>query len=130
MIRHIGPDRDAVLEAIKALNGLIDAPLIERGFDVTKDIEGSPQEAAYVLTRTMKLAEELGELTAAIIGRMALNFRKGRTNHSWGDVSLELDDIAATAVLAKAALFGPTDAIAELETHIMALARRAQEATK
>jgi len=112
------------LEAIDTLNELIDGPLIERGFDVTEDVEGSPEEAAYVLTRTMKLAEELGELITAINGRMGLNFRKGRTEHTWLNVSDELNDIAATAVLANKALFGTIDPIADLEAHILMLARR------
>lgn len=128
MIRHRGPEREAVLEAIDTLNELIDAPLLERGCDQgSVHDNGTADEIAYVLARTMKLAEELGELMEAITGRMALNFRKGRTEATWLDVSDELNDIAATAVLANRALFGPIDAIAELETHIRGLARRAQE---
>lgn len=127
--------REAVLFAIKELNRRIDRPLIERGFDRDRPLppheaishEGDPPEVAYVLTRTMKLAEELGELIEAINGRMALNFRKGRTEHTWLDVSNELNDIAATAVLANEALFRPDDPIWELEAHIMALAHRARE---
>lgn len=130
------PPRRSVLEAIDILNELIDAPLLERGFDKgdgTEELpdEGTPAEVAYVLARTMKLAEELGELITAIIDRMALNFRKGRDpDANWGHVADELNDIAATAVLANRALFLGTDVIAELEVHILTLARRAKEAGK
>jgi hypothetical protein len=129
-MRVIGPEREQVITALTELNELIDSPLIERGFDQGAEVAdlGEPAEVAYVLTRTMKLAEELGELITAITGRMALNFRKGRTEHSWLDVSDELNDIATTAVLANKALFGLTDPIAELELHILGLARRAREA--
>lgn len=55
------------------------------------------------LLRIMKLAEELGEVNAAVIGATGQNPRKG-FSHSWGDVADELADVALTALVALATI--------------------------
>jgi NTP pyrophosphatase (non-canonical NTP hydrolase) len=55
------------------------------------------------LLRVMKLSEEVGETTQAIIGVLGQNPRKGVT-HSWQDVEAELCDVILTAMVALATL--------------------------
>ena len=57
-----------------------------------------PQETEKLL-RIMKLTEEAGEVTQAVIGAMGQNPRKGVT-HSWDDVQAELCDVIFTAMAA------------------------------
>lgn len=51
------------------------------------------------LLRIMKLTEEAGEVTQAVIGTLGQNPRKGIT-HSWNDVQGELCDVMVTAMVA------------------------------
>jgi NTP pyrophosphatase (non-canonical NTP hydrolase) len=51
------------------------------------------------LIRLMKLSEEVGEVTAAVIGVLGQNPRKGVT-HTWDDVNAELCDVILTAMVA------------------------------
>jgi NTP pyrophosphatase (non-canonical NTP hydrolase) len=51
------------------------------------------------LLRVMKLSEEVGETTQAIIGVLGQNPRKGVT-HTWQDVEAELCDVVLTAMVA------------------------------
>src|ERR1700729_1485872 len=51
------------------------------------------------LLRIMKLTEETGEVTQAVIGTLGQNPRKGVT-HSWDDVQAELCDVILTAMVA------------------------------
>ena len=51
------------------------------------------------LLRIMKLTEETGEVTQAVIGAMGQNPRKGFT-HTWDDVQAELCDVMFTAMVA------------------------------
>jgi NTP pyrophosphatase (non-canonical NTP hydrolase) len=51
------------------------------------------------LLRLMKPAEEVGEVTAAVIGATGQNPRKGVT-HTWEDVQAELCDVILTAMVA------------------------------
>jgi NTP pyrophosphatase (non-canonical NTP hydrolase) len=51
------------------------------------------------LLRLLKLAEESGEVAAAVIGATGQNPRKGFT-HSWQDVGAELCDVIITAMVA------------------------------
>ena len=51
------------------------------------------------LLRVMKLSEEVGETTQAVIGALGVNPRKGLT-HSWRDVEHELCDVVVTAMVA------------------------------
>jgi hypothetical protein len=55
------------------------------------------------LIRLMKLSEEVGEVTAAVIGVLGQNPRKGVT-HSWDDVHAELCDVILTAMVALATI--------------------------
>ncbi|HEU5425583.1 MAG TPA: MazG-like family protein [Actinocrinis sp.] len=55
------------------------------------------------LLRVMKLSEEVGETTQAVIGALAANPRKGLT-HTWRDVEHELCDVIVTAMVALATL--------------------------
>ncbi|GGZ70713.1 hypothetical protein GCM10010389_05270 [Streptomyces echinoruber] len=52
-----------------------------------------------LLLRLLKLPEEVGEATAAVIGALGHNPRKG-VSHTWQDVEAELCDIAVTALVA------------------------------
>lgn len=55
------------------------------------------------LLRVLKLSEEVGETTQAVIGALGANPRKG-TTHTWGDVEHELCDVIITAMVALATL--------------------------
>jgi NTP pyrophosphatase (non-canonical NTP hydrolase) len=55
------------------------------------------------LLRIMKLTEEAGEVTQAVIGTMGQNPRKGVT-HTWDDVQAELCDVVFTAMVALATI--------------------------
>src|SRR5947209_18993413 len=55
------------------------------------------------LLRVLKLSEEVGETTQAVIGALGANPRKG-TTHSWSDVEHELCDVIITAMVALASL--------------------------
>lgn len=57
-----------------------------------------PPETATLL-RLMKLSEEVGEVTQAVIGALGQNPRKGVT-HTWDDVTAELCDVMVTAMVA------------------------------
>src|SRR3984957_13711775 len=50
------------------------------------------------LLRIMKLTEEVGEVTQAVIGTLGQNPRKGVT-HTWEDVQAELCDVILTAMV-------------------------------
>lgn len=59
-----------------------------------------PPDTARLL-RVMKLSEEVGETTQAVIGALGQNPRKGVT-HTWQDVEAELCDVIVTAMVALA----------------------------
>jgi NTP pyrophosphatase (non-canonical NTP hydrolase) len=52
-----------------------------------------------VLSRMLKLSEEVGEVAQAVIGATGQNPRKGVT-HTWEDVQGELCDVVITALVA------------------------------
>ncbi len=54
---------------------------------------------AMRMLRVMKLSEEVGETTQAVIGALGANPRKGVT-HTWRDVEHELCDVIVTAMVA------------------------------
>ncbi|AMW15286.1 hypothetical protein A4E84_11815 [Streptomyces qaidamensis] len=56
-----------------------------------------------LLLRILKLSEEVGEVSQAVIGATGQNPRKGVT-HTWEDVEAELCDVVITALLALRAL--------------------------
>ncbi|MEV0740558.1 MazG-like family protein [Streptomyces sp. NPDC050549] len=52
-----------------------------------------------LLLRILKLSEEVGEVSQAVIGATGQNPRKGVT-HTWDDVQAELCDVVITALVA------------------------------
>lgn len=62
---------------------------------------------AHLWRRVMKVAEETGEVTEALLGLLGENPRKGRT-HSPADLRKELFDVALAALGAAAYLDGNT----------------------
>jgi NTP pyrophosphatase (non-canonical NTP hydrolase) len=73
------------------------------------------------LLRIMKLTEEAGEVTQAVIGVMGQNPRKGVT-HTWDDVQAELCDVMFTAMVALTTL--TPDARTVFDAHLARVADR------
>ncbi|MBO0802105.1 MAG: MazG-like family protein [Nocardiopsaceae bacterium] len=73
------------------------------------------------LLRIMKLTEEAGEVTQAVIGTMGQNPRKGIT-HSWDDVQAELCDVMLTAMVALATI--TPDARKAFDAHLARVTNR------
>jgi NTP pyrophosphatase (non-canonical NTP hydrolase) len=73
------------------------------------------------LLRIMKLTEETGEVTQAVIGTLGQNPRKGVT-HTWDDAQAELCDVMFTAMVALATL--TPDAQRVFSTHLARVADR------
>jgi NTP pyrophosphatase (non-canonical NTP hydrolase) len=73
------------------------------------------------LLRIMKLTEETGEVTQAVIGAVGQNPRKGVT-HTWDDVQAELCDVMFTAMVALTTL--TPDAREIFKTHLARVADR------
>ena len=69
-----------------------------RQFSEWLDRDSAPMEDPRIM-RAFKLAEEVGEVAAAVIGVTGQNPRKGVT-HSWEDVQDELCDVILTAMVA------------------------------
>ncbi|GGS46003.1 MazG-like family protein [Streptomyces violaceus] len=63
--------------------------------DANRPVEGREG----VLLRILKLSEEVGEVSEAVIGATGQNPRKGVT-HTWDDVQSELCDVVITALVA------------------------------
>jgi NTP pyrophosphatase (non-canonical NTP hydrolase) len=74
------------------------------------------------LLRIMKITEEAGEVTQAVIGALGQNPRKGVT-HTWDDVQAELCDVMFTAMVALATI--TPDAQETFDTHLARVADRA-----
>lgn len=55
------------------------------------------------VVRLLKLVEEIGEATEAIIGVLGRNPRKG-VSHTWDDVAKETSDVIVTGMVALASL--------------------------
>jgi NTP pyrophosphatase (non-canonical NTP hydrolase) len=73
------------------------------------------------LIRIMKLTEEAGEVTQAVIGTLGQNPRKGVT-HTWEDVQAELCDVIVTAMVALTTL--TPDARETFDGHLARVASR------
>jgi NTP pyrophosphatase (non-canonical NTP hydrolase) len=69
-----------------------------------------------LLLRVLKLSEEVGEVSEAVIGALGQNPRKG-TTHTWDDVQAELCDVVITALVALRTL---TPRAREVFTHHLA----------
>lgn len=70
--------------------------------EIWRAIEDHQQALGYEsgrLLRILKLSEEIGEVSQAVIGRLGANKRKGRT-HEDNDVAKELVDVIVTAMVA------------------------------
>jgi NTP pyrophosphatase (non-canonical NTP hydrolase) len=76
------------------------------------------------LLRIMKLTEEAGEVTQAVIGTLGQNPRKGVT-HTWEDVQAELCDVIVTAMVALTTL--TPDARETFNGHLARVASRSLE---
>lgn len=63
--------------------------------DTNRPVEGREG----LLLRILKLSEEVGEVSQAVIGATGQNPRKGVT-HTWEDVEAELCDVVITALMA------------------------------
>lgn len=63
--------------------------------DANRPVEGREG----VLLRILKLSEEVGEVSEAVIGATGQNPRKG-VMHTWDDVQAELCDVVITALVA------------------------------
>lgn len=91
--------------------------------DESNRAEGRDGEL-LTLHRLIKLSEEVGEVTQALIGATGANPRKGVTG-DWRDVKAELLDVAVTALGAFEHLDGHQgNALAELDWKILAVAGR------
>ena len=76
-----------------------------------------------MLLRCLKVGEEAGEVTAAVIGVTGQNPRKG-FSHTWDDVAAELCDVILTAMVALTTIKDePADVFGE---HITRVALRAE----
>ena len=73
------------------------------------------------LLRIMKLTEEAGEVSQAVIGTLGQNPRKGVT-HTWDDVQAELCDVILTAMVVLATL--TPDARETFNSHLDRVASR------
>src|ERR1700721_165470 len=73
------------------------------------------------LIRIMKVTEEAGEVTQAVIGTLGQNPRKGVT-HTWEDVQAALCDVIVTAMVALATL--TPDARETFDGHLARIANR------
>ncbi|MDH6449520.1 MULTISPECIES: MazG-like family protein [unclassified Streptomyces] len=74
-----------------------------------------------LLLRMLKLSEEVGEVSEAVIGAIGQNPRKGVT-HTWEDVQAELCDVVITALVALRTLTPDTREV--LHSHLARVTER------
>jgi NTP pyrophosphatase (non-canonical NTP hydrolase) len=74
------------------------------------------------MARMLKLTEEIGEASQAVIGALGENPRKGGVTHTWDDVAHELCDVVFTAMIALTEI--APDAEAVFEQHLASLRAR------
>lgn len=86
---------------------------------------GDLSPEAIVAHRVLKLAEEVGEASEALVGVAGTNPRKGQT-HTMADVAKEASDIVITGLMLLDSITG--DAKAAFAGHLETLWQRAQEA--
>ncbi|MFD5632322.1 MazG-like family protein [Streptomyces sp. NPDC127072] len=80
-----------------------------------------------LLTRMLKLSEEVGEVAQAVIGVTGQNPRKG-TSHTWDDVRSELCDVVVTALVALRTL--TPDARETFTAHLADVTERSLASTR
>ena len=109
------------------MGGALTCALVDDAWDTIAAIAGwldtsstLPPETEKLL-RIMKLTEETGEVTQAVIGTLGQNPRKGIT-HTWDDVRAELCDVMLTAMVALTTL--TPDARQVFDTHLARVADR------
>ncbi|MEV7967450.1 MazG-like family protein [Sphaerisporangium sp. NPDC088356] len=90
------------------------------------DAESTLAPDVELLLRFMKLSEETGEVTEAVIGVLGQNPRKGFT-HTWDDVDSELCDVILTAMVALRTR--NPDAANVFKAHMAAVASRSLTTT-
>jgi len=71
------------------------------------------------LLRVLKLSEEVGEVSEALIGVLGQNPRKG-VSHGWGDVQDELCDVILTAMVALRTLTPDARRVFEARVEVVA----------
>ncbi len=104
-------------DQVNALSRWIDDGLWDDDYPRTNE--------AMLMHRTQKIAEEYGEVVAAIIGSTGANPRKGFT-HDLADVRKELLDVAVSVLGAWAhAVDNDGDPMAALEEHVQFVCDRA-----
>jgi NTP pyrophosphatase (non-canonical NTP hydrolase) len=90
------------------------------------DTSSSLPRETDTLLRLMKVSEEVGEVTQAVIGATGQNPRKGIT-HTWDDVNAELCDVILTAMVALRTL--TPDARKTFTEHLASVADRSLSRT-
>ncbi|MEW9518105.1 MazG-like family protein [Streptomyces tubercidicus] len=80
---------------------------LARHFDAHDDARGLDQTEQWTL-QVLKIAEETGEASQAVIGARGTNPRKG-DSHTWQDVHAEIADVIITGMVALARM-RPDDA--------------------
>ncbi|WP_415950672.1 MazG-like family protein [Streptomyces sp. KLOTTS4A1] len=100
-------------------------PFVERltqWLDDTEDSRDDNRPAPEVLLlRLLKISEEVGEVSEAVIGATGQNPRKG-TTHTWDDVRSELCDVILTAMVALRTLTPEAEAV--FGKHVQKVAER------
>ncbi|WP_432141119.1 MazG-like family protein [Streptomyces sp. bgisy084] len=94
---------------------------LARRFDAHDDARGLDQAQQWTL-QVLKIAEETGEASQAVIGARGTNPRKGHS-HTWQDVHAEVADIIITGMVALARM-RPDDAEQYLRRQLAAKAAK------
>jgi NTP pyrophosphatase (non-canonical NTP hydrolase) len=97
--------------------------ILSEWLDTHRPVEGREG----VLLRILKLSEEVGEVSEAVIGATGQNPRKGVT-HTWDDVQSELCDVVITALMALRTL--TPEAREVFERHLERVAKRSLGTTR
>ncbi|MEU9125247.1 MazG-like family protein [Streptomyces sp. NPDC048506] len=92
---------------------------LARRFDAHDDACGLDQAQQWTL-QVLKIAEETGEASQAVIGARGTNPRKGES-HTWQDVHAEVADVVITGMVALARM-RPDDAEQYLRDQLAAKA--------
>ncbi|WP_406222793.1 MazG-like family protein [Streptomyces decoyicus] len=99
---------------------------LARRFDAHDDARGLDQAEQWTL-QVLKIAEETGEASQAVIGARGTNPRKG-DSHTWQDVRAEVADVIITGMVALARM-RPEDADQYLRPQLTAKAAKFLPAT-
>jgi NTP pyrophosphatase (non-canonical NTP hydrolase) len=101
----------------------MDSPVWRTATELARWIDGASPLAPETgrLLQLMKLSEEVGEVSQAVIGVTGQNPRKGVT-HTWDDVAAEVCDVILTAMVTLASLTpNPEERFSD---HLSQVARR------